>query len=780
MTAPRSVPASRFPCAFLLAFGLLLGAAAPANTPQGPSQGASAAGGVSWSAVSDGMDRQLDDDSDALRAVTAALNGGSGASGTVPSLRAAELNDLAARVSAVQKDTQDAIRRVESYQATTESYLKILGAKPAANEDPSVTAQRQSLQRDAQAMQATLMRARLYNLQARQLSDAISARLARVQQATLSQRTDSPLSPDFWRKLVTERTENRSSLHGGALTDWPWLIGGTALSLLCIGLVSPFSLRLLNRTGARLSNAGTGVKDALAGSVTAIALNGIVCGLLGWLVWLIWSAAAMDGDGGPIAAAIGESLPLCGFVIGAGLPVFGRQGVLAEKLPEGRDALRGTDWLLACDVLALNVVRALTTQASFGAGILSLLQIAFSLAIGMEATLTFRRLRRENTLPAIAPPALGVSVLLSGVTIVAILLGYISFAFMLNGWLLSLGTGIAVVVLLGLCWRETLDRLLDPAGFLGARLRGFGIPQRRLTQASVLLSGAGNVLLLMLLLSIPQADGSFSIANIGGHLHALFVGKTINGVTFSLDTLILCVLLLLGASYAIRLVRRWISDRLLPTTALDTGTRASVLTIFTYCSWILVGLTVLSVAGVSVRNLTWVVSALSVGIGFGLQSIVQNFVSGIILMAERPVRIGDVVTIGGDSGEIRRISIRTTDISLGDGSTLIVPNSQFITASVKNSTFSGASSALTMKFRVPTTTDIDKARAMLIEVAAKRPDVLSNPGPSVLITELSNFSVTMSLAVQVLSVRNVAAVQDSILFDVFRRFSAENVTITTA
>ncbi len=131
--------------------------------------------------------------------------------------------------------------------------------------------------------------------------------------------------------------------------------------------------------------------------------------------------------------------------------------------------------------------------------------------------------------------------------------------------------------------------------------------------------------------------------------------------------------------------------KIIPLTRLDIGTRSSITNVMTYVLWIAVLLLVLTEAGVAVQNLTWVVSALSVGIGFGLQSIVQNFVSGVILLAERPIRVGDLVEIGGVKGDVKKISVRATEITLGDGSTMIVPNSQFITSNVRNATMGSPS-----------------------------------------------------------------------------------------
>ncbi|MDE7539727.1 DUF3772 domain-containing protein [Gluconobacter sphaericus] len=732
--------------------------------------------GLGWNAVSASISRQLDDNAAVLQQVFATLNRKNVNTGNN------ELDALSAQIQKVKQNTQDAVTQIQSYDNITESFLKILGPTAAENEDASVTAQRQQMQKNSQSVKSALMRAKLYNLQAQQLNTAINARRTRLQHAALSERTVSPLAPRFWNTLLTERAENRYSLHaGGVLSDWLYLLIGCAITFATIGLSSPLILRLLKRCGAHFRPATEdSVKEALSGSIIAITLNGALEALIATLVWFIWAAAALPDGGGPIGAIIGETLPVCGFIIGAGLPVFGRNGVLAQGNPGERKALRGVDWILAISILLLDLLRAFQAQDTFGQTLQLLLEIAFSIAIGLCAVDTFRRLGNQNDTRGFAPSALGVSSLLLAVTVISILLGYVAFAFTLNGWLLSLGTGVAIVTLLGLCWRDVLDRLFSEGGFFSLRLVQLGLTQRRLSQIGVILSGLGNVLLLLLLFSIAQTDGSFSVTDITNRLWLLFVGNTIHGVKISLDTVILAVILLVVAYYAIRQTRGWLRDRFFPTTRLDIGSRTSILSIFTYCAWILVGLGILSIAGVSVQNLTWVVSALSVGIGFGLQSIVQNFVSGVILMAERPVRVGDMVEIAGTRGDVKRISIRATDIGLSDGSTMIVPNSQFITTSVKNATLSGATGVLTLTFKIPLTTDPDKAKAMLLEVAAHRDEVLATPSPKVRVSAIAGDSLTMTLSIAIISARDGGSVQDAILFDVFRRFHAEDVAITTA
>ncbi|WP_443019362.1 mechanosensitive ion channel family protein [Sphingomonas sp. 22R3R2A-7] len=125
--------------------------------------------------------------------------------------------------------------------------------------------------------------------------------------------------------------------------------------------------------------------------------------------------------------------------------------------------------------------------------------------------------------------------------------------------------------------------------------------------------------------------------------------------------------------------------------------------------------------------------ALSVGIGFGLQAITQNFVSGLILLAERPVKIGDWVRIGNQEGDVKRINVRSTEIQVADRSTLIVPNSELITKTIQNMTLAAPIGRIQLQFSVPLESDIDAVRTMLFAAFAEKPEVLDDPEVKVFI-----------------------------------------------
>ena len=169
-----------------------------------------------------------------------------------------------------------------------------------------------------------------------------------------------------------------------------------------------------------------------------------------------------------------------------------------------------------------------------------------------------------------------------------------------------------------------------------------------------------------------------------------------------------------------------------------------------------------------------------VGIGFGLQAITQNFVSGLILLAERPVKLGDRVRIGDQVGDIRRISVRATEIQTDDKSTVIVPNSEFITKSVQNLTMDGALGRISIAFSVPLNTDIVKLREVLLGLYAEHEAVLSTPAPSMYVDSINGSVVNITSFGHVSSSRNVYSTRSDLLFGLLQRCAEQKIALVSA
>ena len=186
----------------------------------------------------------------------------------------------------------------------------------------------------------------------------------------------------------------------------------------------------------------------------------------------------------------------------------------------------------------------------------------------------------------------------------------------------------------------------------------------------------------------------------------------------------------------------------------------------------------MSAIGIGLERIAWVASALSVGIGFGLQAVVQNFVSGLILLAERPVKVGDWVSLGGVEGDIRRINVRATEIQMGDRSTVIVPNSEFITKIVRNVTLADPIGLVQIKLPVPLGTDPNQVRELLLAAFDANEDVLDTPAPSVLLDGIDRGQLLFNATGFAKSPRVTGGVRSALLFDMLQRLTDAGITLS--
>ena len=206
-----------------------------------------------------------------------------------------------------------------------------------------------------------------------------------------------------------------------------------------------------------------------------------------------------------------------------------------------------------------------------------------------------------------------------------------------------------------------------------------------------------------------------------------------------------CALVLVFLSE--RLLRRYLIRRFLQRTKLQPSLQYGVGKIAGYL-YIAVGFYVaLKLVGIDLSSLAVVAGAIGVGLGFGLQNIISNFVSGLIILAERPISIGDRVELGDVAGLVARINLRSTNIVTNDNITIIVPNSDFITHKVTNWSYGDPKVRIRLPVGVAYGTDPERLKRLLLEVAAEHPKVLREPGPEVFFNGFGDSSLNFELGV---------------------------------
>ena len=254
-------------------------------------------------------------------------------------------------------------------------------------------------------------------------------------------------------------------------------------------------------------------------------------------------------------------------------------------------------------------------------------------------------------------------------------------------------------------------------------------------------------------------------------------GVEVGGTRISIGVIFILIAVFLVGMSITRWLQRVLDTSVLPKTRMDRGARKAVLTGLGYTGVTLSALVAISVAGIDLSNLAIVAGALSVGIGFGLQAIVSNFVSGIILLIERPVKEGDWIEVSGYSGIVRRIAVRSTRIETFDRHEVIVPNSELITGTVTNMTLSSKTGRLIVPVGVAYGADIEKTQEILLEAARDNEKIMPNPEPVVLFVGLGESSIDFELRCFLADVNTVVTVKSELLLEIYRNLGQAGIEI---
>jgi len=218
-----------------------------------------------------------------------------------------------------------------------------------------------------------------------------------------------------------------------------------------------------------------------------------------------------------------------------------------------------------------------------------------------------------------------------------------------------------------------------------------------------------------------------------------------SGITVaSLLALILLIVLVIVAE---RVVRRYFITRVLRRTHLEPSMQFALARVIGYALLALGFFISLQMVGVNLTSLSFLAGAVGVGFGFGLQNIISNFISGLIILAERPIKIGDRVEIGGTAGYVREISLRSTTVVTNDNMAIIVPNANFITQQVTNWSYEDPRVRFRIPFGVAHGTDLRILRTLMMVVAAEHPKVLKEPKPELFCIGITEDGLNFELAV---------------------------------
>jgi len=350
-------------------------------------------------------------------------------------------------------------------------------------------------------------------------------------------------------------------------------------------------------------------------------------------------------------------------------------------------------------------------------------------------------------------------------SVVSLLTGYVALGYFLARFIIWVTVVAASLYLLLLSVDDICSTIFDRDGRVADLFHhGFGMRRSLIDQFGVALSALLRLLLILIAASLVLFPFGSNLTTLFDQLTRVANGVTIGQVTISPGAILRAAAVLAVGLFVVRGIQRWLVDRYLPATELDAGARNSIAMVARYTGLILAVLWALASLGIGIERIALLLSALSVGIGFGLQAITQNFVSGLILLAERPVKIGDWVKIGDQEGDVKRISVRATEIQIADRSTLIVPNSELITKSIVNKTLSDPLGRIQLQFSVPLGTDVEQVREMVMAIYEAQPAVLDEPRPSLYIDTIADGRINFNGFAFVNSPRAVYAARSDIWF----------------
>src|SRR3989441_197983 len=251
----------------------------------------------------------------------------------------------------------------------------------------------------------------------------------------------------------------------------------------------------------------------------------------------------------------------------------------------------------------------------------------------------------------------------------------------------------------------------------------------------------------------------------------------INKTAITLSSVLMFLVVIAVFAVTSRLLQRVLRVQIFSRLRIDEGIQYTLIRISHYAIMIIGAVVAFQFIGIDLTGLAIIVGFLSVGIGFGLQNITSNFVAGLILLFERPIKVGDRVMVGDQEGDVVEIKMRSTTIRTLNNVAVIVPNSEFVSSKLENWSYGDQKVRLDVNVGVSYESDLETVIRSLMEVAAEHPEVLTNPAPDVLHSGFGDSAWNMRLRIWLEHPRRHLEVQSDINSAIVRKFQPNGVEI---
>jgi potassium efflux system protein len=725
-----------------------------------------------------------------------------------------ELRTRAAAIPSIQARLAGALDNLTPLLQSADTRLAQLGPPPGSGqptEDPEITQSRLELLKYRRSVDTEVKQGRLLETEADQLTSYIADHRRELFSAHLWVRSRSVLDPGLWRDFALAVPQDARRLQ--AIIDKETALAqasvrsSAGIVFWLIGLVA--GLVLLGPTRLLLSRLGERRLAALGGEAPlgppAIAIWRVaVAGLTPLFAGLaIRGGFATTGSLTPtfdrlivllieatVFAALFERLGRS--ILRPRQSVF-RLAPISDHVASRLaiyPALIGISAGFAILVVGANALLGSSPPTSEASQCLAILVELAVVGSGLVRVGQARSAQIDN-LDANSPQedgsrlpwvlaAAGAWLALGG-ALGAVLLGYIALAGFVMREMIWVAVVLAGLYLLIRFLDELVPTLLSPHRSVGRSVRtAIGVSAGSFEQIIELLAGIIRLALLLCAWIAIIAPFGAGAEDVFGRVTSIDLVIRLGQLSISPGAIAGAFLIFGLGLVATRTLRGWLETRYLPKTRMDVGVRTSMASAVTYFGGLVALVVTCAYLGMSLDRIALFASALSVGIGFGLQSVIGNFVSGLILLAERPIKVGDWIAIGDLEGDVRRISVRATEIEMRDRSKLIVPNSELISKTVRNVTRGDSVGRVKIVLLIESSADPSLARDLLLSRLTQHRDALADPPPAVYLTDVRDGALEITAFVYVSSPRKVYSTKSDLLFQIVSDLNAHNIALASS